>query len=90
MELRPEDGSATDNGELRPRIIGALKQHAPSEEQAMSQTQAVGLVPGDDQGTRGELKRLAADPREPVQVKRGARNSLLYWYEEPPGGGLPN
>jgi hypothetical protein len=82
-----EAGQDTGVSGLRSAVVAALAEHS-SPEKPLSQRQVEGLVAGDNTRIRDELRRLAADPSAPVQVRPGSRNSLLYWFEESETGGL--
>lgn len=89
LPITPMD-AADDSGRsgLRAAIIAALQEHAPDAEHAISQSQAVGLVPFNQHAVRAELRVLADDPSQPVRVRPGDRNSLLYSFEQVQQSGL--
>jgi hypothetical protein len=76
--------AGTDRALLVGRVASALRQHAPAEERAISQSQLTNFL-----GPVRRAEKLAAcqeasdSPTVPVRAKPGPRGSILYWHEVP-------
>jgi hypothetical protein len=74
------DGRGDKEHQLRQRVVEALREHGE-----LNVTQLKELVKGNASQVVATARELAHDPREPVGVGTGPRQSVIYRYDAAEG-----